>query len=41
VVERLKGKRSLALLNGEFGEVDRLDKELAALVGAQPAKGLG
>jgi hypothetical protein len=32
VVERLKGKRSLALLNGEFEEVDRLDKELAALV---------
>jgi hypothetical protein len=32
-LERLNGKRSLALLNGEFDEVDRLDAELAALVG--------
>jgi hypothetical protein len=29
-VKRLNGKRSLALLNGEFDEVDRLDKQLAA-----------
>jgi hypothetical protein len=33
-ITRLEGKRSLALLNGEFDEVDRLDKQLAAHQGA-------
>jgi hypothetical protein len=33
-IARLKGRHSLALLNGEFDEVDRLDSELATLQSA-------
>jgi hypothetical protein len=29
-VQRIKGKQSIALLNGEFEEVDRLETQLAA-----------